>query len=350
MTIGADVSKDELVTSTSDGSVFTIRNSKQDIAKFLLTLESGSTIAMEATGKYHKALADMAFSQGFKVVVFNPKDVLHYAKSISPRAKTDRVDARVIAHYALARPNHHTYKPVPPTAASLRSTLQTRSSLVASRVSLANRLRECSESESYLQSAIDGLTESVKRVDKEIRPIVRSLPQHRMLDEIPGFGPVVAPYILALLASTDFRTSDSFVAFIGLDIRVRQSGKKKGKSCLSKRGDPEARRLLYLAAKAASRCSAPFRDLYLRHQLHGMPKIAALNAVARKLARTAWSIYTYNEPYNAERVLSGRASLRPVPEHDRAVSTIVNLADGVGSAADPPINKSDLEIGLDTAT
>jgi hypothetical protein len=143
----------------------------------------------------------------------------------------------------------------------------------------------------------------MKPLDKEILSLARSLPEYKLLRAIPGFGPVVAPYLLALLASKTFRRSDSFVAFIGLDVRVRESGKRKGRSSLSKRGDPEARRLLYLSAQAASRSEGPFRDLYLRHQGKGLPKIAALAATARKLARTAWSIYTKGEPYSADRVL-----------------------------------------------
>jgi len=312
MTIGADVSKELLTVSSPDGSsVHTIQNSIKYISIFLESIESGSTIAMEATGKYHRLLADTAFFQGFRVIVFNPKDVLHYARSISPRAKTDRVDAKVIAGYALARPDHHTYKPVPEIAARLKGMLNTRASLVTSRVSLQNRMRECPESASYLNTSIEGLNKSIALIDKEILPLVRTFQQYRLFLAIPGFGPVVAPYILAMLASSDFRTSDAFVAFTGLDVRVRQSGKYKGKCRLSKRGDPEARRLLYLAAQAVCRQPGPFRILYLHHQAKGLSKIAALNAVARKLARTAWSIYSNNEPYSADRVCSQRGSLSP---------------------------------------
>jgi len=300
MTIGADVHKELVWTSDPDGSARAFENSKPGVDKLLRGLEPGSTVAMEATGKYYKLLADTAFQRGFRVMVFNPRDVLYYAKSVSPRAKTDRVDAKVIARYALVRTDHHPYQPTPGIIATLKSMLRTRASLVASRTGLGNRLRECPESESYLRPSIQGLSASVAAIDKEILPIVRTLPQYAALRKIPGFGPVVAPYMLALLASATFRHSDSFVAFIGLDIRVKQSGKKKGKCCISKRGDPEARRLLYLAAQAVCRRPGPFRDMYLRYQLHGLCKIAALNAVARKLARTAWAMYTKNEEYRPD--------------------------------------------------
>ena len=82
---------------------------------------------------------------------------------------------------------------------------------------------------------------------------------------------------------------------------MRQSGKKQGRCCLSKRGDPEARRLLYLAA---CQQPGPYQRLYGRSIGSGLPKIAALNVVARKLARTAWALYTTGEEYRAQRVLA----------------------------------------------
>lgn len=324
MIVGADVSKDVLVVHEIGRGTSSIPNNGREIEGLLLTLPPETTIAMEATSNYHKLLADAAFSRGFRVFVLNPKDVLHYARSVSPRAKTDRVDARVIAQCVAsseaANKELHPYQPIPEAIAKLRSLLQTRASLVHTKVALTNRLRQCPESGSYLAESLEGILRPMKPLDKEILSLARSLPEYKLLRAIPGLGPVVAPYLLALLASKSFRRSDSFVAFIGLDVRVRESGKRKGRSCLSKRGDPEARRLLYLAAQAASRSEGPFRDLYLRHQAKGLPKIAALAAVARKLARTAWSIYTKGEPYNADRVLkhSGQlntTSVERVPSH-----------------------------------
>jgi len=302
MTVGADVGKESLFVSDPDGAGRIFSNSEPGIDKLLKALPPGSTVAMEATGNYHKLLADTAYGRGFRVIVFNPKDVRHYATSISPRAKTDRVDAMVIAKYALVRADHHAYHPAPGIMATLRSMLRTRGSLVANRTACKNREKQRHESASYLHSAIEGLTASIGAIDQELRPIVATLPQYTRLKEIPGFGPVVTAYILAMLASVKFACSDSFVAFVGLDIKVKQSGKKKGRWCLTKRGDPESRRLLYLAAQAACRGDGPFRDMYLRYQLRGLSKIAATNAVARKLARVAWAMYTKNENYCLERV------------------------------------------------
>jgi transposase len=275
----------------------------QGITRLLGSLEPGSTIAMEATGSYHKRLADTAFFRGFTVVVFNPKDVLHYARSISPRAKTDNVDAKVIATYAQVRSDHHIWRPLAPAAAKLKDLLRTRALLVKDKTGLVNRLKVCPESAPYLSSVIEGIKISIAEIDKEVASLACTFPEQKLLIKIPGVGPVTSAYLLVMLMSGTFRSSDSFVAFLGLDIRIRQSGKKTGRSCLSKRGDPEARRLLYLAARATCRNAGPFHDLYERYCRNGMSKIGAAAAVARKIARCAWALYTKNQAYRPERVL-----------------------------------------------
>ena len=308
MTVGVDVSKDSLAVATPARFLSETKNSGERIADLLAQLEPGSTIAMEATGKYHLPLANAAFSGGFRVIVFNPKDVLYYARSISPRAKTDRVDAQVIASYALVRCDHHSYQPKEGTVAKLASLVKCRASLVCQRVALQNRLRESPESASYLSSALKGLLSSTADASRELNRLARTIPQYKLLKGIPGVGPITGAYLAALLGGTRFSSSDAFVAFIGLDVRVKQSGKRKGKAGLSKRGDPEARRLLYLAAMAASRQAGPFHSLWTRYLERSFSTTAAYAAVARKIARTAWSIYTKNTPYDPDRVLKQPAA------------------------------------------
>lgn len=304
MIYGVDVSKDTLAVSDPSGNVRTIPNTKQGISKFLKPIETGSTIAMEATGHYHKLLADSAYSSGFKVIVFNPKDVLHYARSISPRAKTDNVDAKVIANYAQVREDHRIYQPMSPELSKLKGLIRSRSLLVKDRTGIENNLRDNPELLQYMQSALDGIKSSIEEIDSEINALAQTFHEYQLLIGIPGVGPITGAYLLVSLSSGEFRSSDSFVAFLGLDVRVKQSGKKTGKCTLSKRGDPEGRRLIYMATQSACRKSGPFNDLYMRYQSNGLSKIASAVAVARKLARTAWSIYSKQQSYCKERVLS----------------------------------------------
>jgi len=304
MTYGVDVSKDTLAVSDTSGNVRTILNTKQGISKFIKSVETGSTIAMEATGRYHKLLADLAYSSGFRVIVFNPKDVLHYARSISPRAKTDNVDAKVIASYARVRDDHRVYQPMSPELSKLKGLLRSRTLLVRDRTGIENNLRDNPDLLKYMQSALDGIKASIDKMNAEIDALAQTFHEYQLLIGIPGVGLLTGAYLLMSLSSGEFKSSDSFVAFLGLDVRIKQSGKKIGRCSLSKRGDPEGRRLLYLATQSACRGSGPFRDLYMRYQSNGLSKIALIVAVARKLARTAWSIYMKHQTYCSQRVLS----------------------------------------------
>jgi transposase len=303
MTIGVDVSKDSLVHSTQDGHPSSVANSAKGVKQFLATIAPGCTIAMEATGRYHRLLADTAYARGFVVIVLNPKDVNRYAKSVSPRAATDPIAARIIAEFASIR-KHRAYTPAPVFVDTLKNLVRTRAGLVKQRVGLQNQSCEHSDIASYLKQVIASINQSIAELEKQIVEEAENLPQYQLLVHVPGFGALTSAYITAMLASGAFRGSDSFVAFLGLDLRVRESGKSKGKRRLSKRGDPEARRLLYLAAFAASRHLGPFAELRLHYLARGFSKTEAAVFVARKLARVAWAICHNNEPYRADRVLN----------------------------------------------
>ena len=93
-----------------------------------------------------------------------------------------------------------------------------------------------------------------------------------------------------------FRNSDAFVAFLGLDVRVRDSGRQRGRRKLTKQGDPELRRLLHLAAMGACR-STTWQAFYQRHLDRGLSKIQALVVLARKLARVAYALMKNQTDY-----------------------------------------------------
>ena len=99
--IGIDVAKDELVVACSQQSftVHTVPNTLPALKKFLLTLPANACLAMEATGIYHQQLADMAHQLKYGVYIIPPQDMRHYAQSVGRRAKTDRIDAQVIARF-----------------------------------------------------------------------------------------------------------------------------------------------------------------------------------------------------------------------------------------------------------
>jgi transposase len=303
MTVGVDVSKDELVCSYQDGQPFSHPNSAKEIRRLLSQLAPATIIAMEATGRYHRLLADMAYSMGFKVIVLNPKDVSRYAKSVSPRASTDPIMARIIAEFASIR-ERRPYATPPAFVDALKNLVRTRAGLVKHKTALRNQASQHPDIAGSLRAAIASINLSINKLNRDIVKVAESLPEYQLLFKVKGFGELTAAYMTAMLASGVFRTSDAFVAFIGYDLRVRESGKLKGKRKLSKRGDPEARHLLYMAALAASRQPGPFADLYAHYMARGFTKTETLVFIARKLARVAWAIYTKKQAYNPDRVLS----------------------------------------------
>ena len=303
MTIGVDVSKDDLVCSHQDGQPFSHPNSAKGVKRLLSRLGPATTIAMEATGRYHRLLADMAYSMGFTVVVLNPKDVSRYAKSVSPRASTDPIMASVIAEFASIR-EHRRYTTPPTFVDTLKNLVRTRAGLVKQKTALKNQAGQHPDIAECLRAVIASINLSVNKLNRDIVELAKSLPEYQLLIKVKGFGELTAAYMTAMLASGVFRTSDAFVAFIGYDLRVRESGKLRGKRKLSKRGDPEARHLLYMAALAAAHKPGPFADLYAHYMARGFTKTETLVFIARKLARVAWAIYTKKQPYNPDRVLN----------------------------------------------
>ncbi len=143
-------------------------------------------------------------------------------------------------------------------------------------------------------------------MDKQIAQLTASHQEFAIateLEKVPGFGKVTAATLASRLAGHTFGHSDQFVAYCGLDVGVRQSGKKNGQTGLTKQGDGELRRLLYLAAQSNLRAKdSPFKAQYERERAKGLSSTAALCAVARKLARLAWSLHKHGASYHPQRV------------------------------------------------
>jgi transposase len=310
--LGADVSKSSLQLCLMKREPervvrrYTIPNDSRDIRLFLKSLSSEYSsslcVAAEPTGPYWYPLADTALSMGHKVVSAPTRAARSFLQSISERAKNDRIDAKGIARYAcLMELRDYT-----PKTKEIRS-LET---LLAMRKKLSLTVSEFTQSKDSLVEVSDILEETLRTLKKQIKELdARILKAQNGFDAsdrlrgVPGIGPVVAGALLTKLIQNDFVSSDAFVAYIGLDVKVRESGKYKGKRMLSHRGDAEIRRLLYLGAQASIRVKgSPFSRIYQAHRDRGLSTTESLCAVARKLARTAWSIVRYNTQYDPDRV------------------------------------------------
>ena len=136
------------------------------------------------------------------------------------------------------------------------------------------------------------LTRLIERIDVQICRLIDKLgwgDDYRRCLSIPGIGPLNAAALVAACNRGAFSSANAFIAYLGLDVRIRESGNYKGKRKLTKHGEAEMRRLLYCAA-IPSRSYAPFAEYHQRQLEKGLSKIAANVILARKLARIAFAI------------------------------------------------------------
>lgn len=308
LSIGVDVSKDYLIVACAQQSFAhtKLANRRAVLFAWLKQLPAGSRIGMEATGSYHELLARLAHRLGLNVYVLNPKDLRHYAKATGQRAKTDRVDAAVVARY-VAKEHEHLHSWYPPSAVQrqLQRLMRRRAKLTSARSSMRATLRDVTSLRAHSRALLKHFDALIAKIDAQARELIKADQQREQafqrLDAIPAVGHAVGIGLLTSLERWALPRADAFVAFIGLDPRPEDSGKKSGRRRLSKRGDPELRRLLYVAAMSASRTRV-WAPLYQRALARGLSRIEALVVLARHIARTAWSIYTHRTHFDPQRV------------------------------------------------
>jgi transposase len=298
----ADVSKEGLVIAEYQArGVVPIANRVADIKAWLASLPAGSVIGMEATGNYHRRLADLAYIGGFIVYVLNPHDFHFYAQSVGARGKTDPLDAHLLARYLAHERSHlHPYQTAPSWCEQVLQLLERRALLVSSRQALQQSLADISglgEQKRQLFASIAGLITSI---DEQLAQLTAGEPTrrdlHRRLRTICGVGPLVAGLLTALFERFSFRHADSLVAYLGLDPRPDESGQHRGRRRLSKRGNPEWRRLLVAAAMSAARAKV-WRDYVAHCRSKALPPTAIHVVLARKLLRIAFALHKSGQTF-----------------------------------------------------
>jgi transposase len=239
------------------------------------------------------------------VLLAQPKQARHFLHSIQSRAKTDALDSHGIGLFALCRPLP-AYPLKSESVEQLDQLLSARKSLSAALATFGLQARELPHAAAVLAPVRAALQAQKAEVDKQLTQLMADQPEFAIaaeLEKVPGIGKVIAATLASRLAHHVFTHSDQFVAYCGLDVGVRQSGQKHGQSGLTKQGDGELRRLLYLAAQANLRAQhSPFKAQYDRERAKGLASTAALCAVARKLARLAWSLHKHGTAYEPDRV------------------------------------------------
>jgi len=301
---GVDVSKATLVIGQYQAQEFiAVSNTPERIAHWLSSIPKGSVIAMEATGAYHQILASLAHALGMWVYVLTPRALKHYAQAIGQRGKTDGVDSRMIARYVMHEQSKLTaWHPPTPESEKLAQLLQRRERLVTACQMVAQSLAGVSALKVQREELLGNFKRMIKNTELLMRAELARAAQlaqlHKRLSTIVGVGFVVAAQLVVALTQLRFTRADSFIAYTGLDPRPDDSGQRRGRRRLSKRGPALLRCRLYNAGMAATH-SKLFKPLYLKLRERGLRSTEAIVILARKIARIAFALYRSGATFEA---------------------------------------------------
>ena len=301
ITLGVDVAKDQLVIHCwNSHEEWTIDNQPAAIRQWLERFSEPLRLALEPTSHYHLVIVEEALKQGAMVYLVNARQLAHYRHAVSVRNKTDAEDAYLLARYLQHEAGQlRPFQPQDRKAQRLWGLITRRATVVQSCQRLQQSMREAGVS---IRALLNQFQQLLLRLDRQIQHLVRALgwwPDYQRCLSIPGIGPANAAALVATYHRGAFSGSDAFVAYLGLDIHLRESGRFKGKSKLSKQGEPELRRLLYCASSPA--CTLERFANYRQRMLDkGLTKIAARVALSRKLARIAFTLMNRQESFDRQ--------------------------------------------------
>jgi transposase len=287
--VGIDVSKDRLdVHVRPSGEAFAVTRDGKGLEELIerLRARAPTLIAVEATGGFETLVAAAIAGASLSLAVVNPAQIRHFARAIGKRAKTDPIDATVIAHFAEAvKPEP---RPIPDAEARLLGELVARRRQIIEML-VAERQREkrvdAVRVRKSLARHIAALEKELPVIDGDIDTMVRGSPVWRekenLLVSFPGVGGILARTFLAEMPELGSLRRRQVASLVGVAPYTRQSGHWRGKSMIGG-GRAAARSAVYLAALSAIRCNPTLKAFYQHLLAAGKPKMVALIAVARK--------------------------------------------------------------------
>ena len=302
--VGIDVAKAEIVAYREDlETIQIIANDRETLSRWLKALPAQSSIALEATSTYHLDTVELAHEMGHRVYVVDAYRLSHYRESVGQRAKTDPCDARLLARYLSSEQARlRLWSPPPHAYKVLKSLLHRRAELIRWRVGLTLSW----SSEPLLKDELAKQLKSLKQAEQAIQKLLHNVSKEAGIVEnikrckaIEGVGDLTATGLATAFMRGEFANGDAFIAFLGMDLRPKDSGKKNGTRRLSKKGDSELRRLAHNAAMAACR-SATWKPFYESYLARGLAKTQALVILARKLCRVAFALMKNQSEYQPD--------------------------------------------------
>lgn len=294
------------VALAPSGQTFRMPNLAEGIAEIIARLERSGVrrVVLEAIGPYAEPLVRALSVAGFEVGIVNPRRIKAFREAEGGRAKTDRLDARLIARFALTMPE--TLRPLPTDtqlelkALSLRRRQLTE--MIAMEKTRMKQVRGTLLLDSH-RAAIAALSAQCQAIEAELAKRIGDDPELRrvlhILKSIPGIGERVATLLITDLPELGQRDRKAIASLAGLAPHVSQSGAAPPRAAIAG-GRPCVRAALYMAALVAARHHPKLRDDYNALRLQGKPGKVALIAIARKLLVTANALVKADTPYQGK--------------------------------------------------
>lgn len=309
--VGIDVSKDRLdICVCPDEVSWSVSNDEVGVEELTAAFKKRKPvlIIMEATGEYSSVVAGALANEGFPLAIVNPRQVRDFAKATGRLAKTDTLDAKILAQFGEA------VKPEPRAlpdelTQELKALLARRRQLVEMLVSESNRLSFAHPTiRPEIKIHIEWLKDHLSRLDKELDMLIRSSPLWRekenLLRSVPGVGKVLSLTLLADLPELGTLSNKEIAALVGVAPFNRDSGVLRGTRRIWG-GRARVRATLYMAALVASRHNPVISAFYLRLLQAGKKPKVALTACMRKLLVILNAMMRSSEPWRPDLHIMG---------------------------------------------
>lgn len=270
-------------------------------------------ITLEPTGVYHEALMYFLHDCGFQVLLVNPGKARKYAESLNQIHKTDKLDAVTLAWYGHAQQHKLTlWQPEAPEIRELKVMIRRLDALEKDLQREQNRQEAAQVSLSSdrvaqsLKDMIETLKAEIERLQQDIDNHIDRFPElkrnRQLLQSIKGIGTVMSRELVYLFASKRFKSAKQAAAYIGLIPKLRESGKLKGRTMLSKTGSARIRAKLYMAAVCASTHNPDIKAQKARLLKAGKVRMQALGAAMRKLIQICFGVIKHQCEYQPQLV------------------------------------------------
>jgi transposase len=305
--VGIDVAKAALdVAVRPSGEERHLANDPDGIAAAVGWLQTirPQVIVVEATGGYEAPLVAELGVASLPVAVVNPRQVRDFARATGRLAKTDRLDAQVLAHFG------HAVRPAPrplpdEETQALAALVERRRQVVAMRTAEENRLGATRVAlvRTRIQAHLAWLETDLREVDEDLRRRLRASPlwreQDDLLQSVPGIGPILSLTLLAELPELGRLSHAQIAALVGVAPLNRDSGALRGRRAVWG-GRRAVRTVLYMGTLRATRCNPAIRPFYDRLLAAGKAKKVALVACMRKLLIILNAMLKHQTPWQAQ--------------------------------------------------